>query len=45
MTDAGLDSLVARIVDAQKASGDPIDPAGARRLIRALIALGLLQVG
>lgn len=31
------------IVDMQKANGEMIDPAGARRLIRALVALGLLK--
>lgn len=31
------------LVDAQKASGEMIDPAGARRLIRALVALCLLK--
>lgn len=31
------------LVAAQKLAGDPIDPAGARRLIRALVALGLIR--
>lgn len=31
------------IVAAQKVSGDPIDPAGARRLLRALIAIGVFK--
>lgn len=31
------------IVAAQKANGDPIDPAGARRLLRALIAIGVFK--
>lgn len=31
------------IVDAQRAAGDAIDPAGAKRLIRYLVALGLLH--
>lgn len=33
------------LVDAQKANGDAIDPAGARRFVRALVALGLLHFG
>lgn len=37
---AAIDVLVAN----QRANGDPIDPAGARRFIRALVALGLLHV-
>ena len=35
--------LVTAVVEAQRANGDPVDPAGARRLIRALVALGLLR--
>lgn len=31
------------LVAAQKLAGDPIDPAGARRFIRALVALGLIR--
>lgn len=31
------------IVAAQKANGDPIDPAGAKRLLRALTAIGLFK--
>lgn len=34
---------VEAVVAAQKAAGDPIDPNGARRLIRVLVALGLLR--
>lgn len=34
---------VEAIVAAQKTAGDPIDPNGARRLIRVLVALGLLR--
>ena len=39
------DNAVAAMVAAQRAHGDPIDPAGARRLIRALAAVGLLAFG
>jgi hypothetical protein len=31
------------IVASQKAAGDPIDPNGARKLVRALIAIGLFK--
>lgn len=31
------------IVVAQKANGDPIDPAGAKRFVRSLMALGLFK--
>jgi hypothetical protein len=36
---AAIDALIA----VQKSNGDAIDPAGARRLVRALVALGLLH--
>lgn len=36
---AAIDAIVA----AQKASGDPIDPAGAKRLLRSLTAIGLFK--
>lgn len=32
------------IVASQKAAGDPIDPNGARKFVRALVALGLLNL-
>lgn len=32
------------IVASQKAAGDPIDPNGARKFVRALVALGLLKL-
>lgn len=31
------------ITAAQRANGDSVDPAGARRLVRALIAMGLFK--
>lgn len=31
------------IVAAQKSNGDAIDPAGARRFVRALVAVGLFK--
>lgn len=31
------------IVASQKAGGDPIDPNGARRFVKALIAVGLFK--
>lgn len=34
---------VAAIVASQKTAGDPIDPNGARKLVRALIAIGLFK--
>ena len=37
------ENAVTAIVVAQRANGDSIDPAGARRLIRALVAVGLLK--
>jgi hypothetical protein len=39
-----IEILVERVVAAQRAAGESIDPNGARKLIRALVALGLLQV-
>ena len=36
---AAIDAIVA----SQKANGDPIDPAGAKRFVRALMALGLFK--
>lgn len=39
-----IEILVDRIVAAQRAAGEAIDPNGARKLIRALVALGLLQI-
>lgn len=38
-TAAAVDAIVA----AQKAAGDPIDPNGARKLLRALTAIGLFK--
>jgi len=31
------------LVDMQRANGEAIDPNGARRLVRSLVALGLLR--
>lgn len=36
-------AAIAAIVETQKANGDPIDPAGAKRLLRALTAIGLFK--
>lgn len=36
---AAIDAIVA----SQKAAGDPIDPNGARKFVRALVALGLFE--
>lgn len=37
-----LDAVNA-IVDAQRAAGESVDPAGAKRFVRALVAVGLLR--
>jgi len=39
-----IEVLVDRVVAAQRAAGDAIDPNGARKLIRALVALKLIEV-
>lgn len=36
---------VEAILAAQRAGGDAVDPAGARKFIRMLIAVGLLKFG
>jgi hypothetical protein len=37
------EDAVTAICAAQRVAGDSVDPAGARRIVRALIAVGLLR--
>jgi hypothetical protein len=45
MNFATIEAAVEAVVTAQRAAGEAIDPAGARKLIRILAALGLLKIG